>query len=78
MTKQAILSVFDKHGVTELGTELVAMDWQLIASGARQRHCGQPDCRVTDVADLTGAPEMLGGRVKTLHPTIHGGILARQ
>ncbi len=77
MTKRVILSVFDKQGVTELGTELVAMDWQLIASGGTAKALRAVGLPVTDVAELTGAPEMLGGRVKTLHPTIHGGILAR-
>ncbi|EGF79622.1 hypothetical protein BATDEDRAFT_19704 [Batrachochytrium dendrobatidis JAM81] len=74
----ALLSVSDKTGLVELATALHAMNVRLIASGGTSmaiRNAGLP---VDDVADITKAPEMLGGRVKTLHPAVHGGILARQ
>jgi phosphoribosylaminoimidazolecarboxamide formyltransferase/IMP cyclohydrolase len=77
MTKQAILSVYDKSGLVEFAQGLIALDWELIASGGTARLLREFDLPVMDVAEVTGAPEILGGRVKTLHPAIHGGILAR-
>jgi phosphoribosylaminoimidazolecarboxamide formyltransferase/IMP cyclohydrolase len=75
--RQALLSVSDKSGLVELAEALTALDFQLIASGGTARMIRGVGMSVQDVADLTKAPEMLGGRVKTLHPAVHGGILAR-
>jgi phosphoribosylaminoimidazolecarboxamide formyltransferase/IMP cyclohydrolase len=77
MSKRAVLSVYDKTGICDLARELVAMGWELVASGGTSRMLHKVGLPVVEVAELTGAPEMLGGRVKTLHPVIHGGILAR-
>lgn len=77
MNKRAILSVYDKSNLTELGQQLAQMGWELVASGGTARLLREAGLAVLDVAEVTGAPEMLGGRVKTLHPAIHGGILAR-
>ncbi len=77
MTKRAILSVHDKTGLIELGRGLAALGWELIASGGTARALREAGLPAREVSDVTGAPEMLGGRVKTLHPAIHGGILAR-
>lgn len=77
MSKRAILSVYDKTGLLDFATALVQMNWELIASGGTARQLREAGLPVLDVADITGAPEMLGGRVKTLHPAVHGGILAR-
>lgn len=77
MTKRAILSVYDKTGLDDLGRELVELGFALVASGGTARQLRAAGLHVADVSDLTGAPEMLGGRVKTLHPAVHGGILAR-
>ena len=77
MTKRAILSVHDKTGLIELGRGLAAQGWELVASGGTAHALRAAGLAARDVAELTGAPEMLGGRVKTLHPAIHGGILAR-
>lgn len=74
---KAILSVSDKSGLVDLGQGLDRLGWQLIASGGTARTLREAGLTVADVADVTGAPEMLGGRVKTLHPAVHGGILAR-
>lgn len=74
---QAILSVSDKSGLPELAAKLHALGVKLYASGGTARAIRDAGIPVTDVATLTGAPEMLGGRVKTLHPAVHGGILAR-
>ncbi|KAJ2553365.1 bifunctional phosphoribosylaminoimidazolecarboxamide formyltransferase/IMP cyclohydrolase [Coemansia sp. RSA 1878] len=73
----ALLSVYDKTGLVELGTELAALGVSLVASGGTSKALRQAGLEVQDVADITKAPEMLGGRVKTLHPAVHGGILAR-
>jgi phosphoribosylaminoimidazolecarboxamide formyltransferase/IMP cyclohydrolase len=73
---RALLSVYDKSGLTELGSGLVELGWDLVASGNTARALAEAGIPHREVADLTGAPEMLGGRVKTLHPKVHGGILA--
>ena len=77
MNKRAILSVYDKTGLIELGQGLVGLGWELIASGGSAKALRQAGLPVLDVAEVTHSPEMLGGRVKTLHPAIHGGILAQ-
>ncbi len=74
---KAILSVYDKTGLIELGQGLAALGWTLLASGGTARALHAAGLAVTEVADYTGSPEILGGRVKTLHPAIHGGLLAR-
>lgn len=73
----ALLSVSNKTGLVELAQRLHALNFTLLASGGTARALRQAGIPVTDVSDLTGVPEILGGRVKTLHPAIHGGILAR-
>ncbi len=73
---RALLSVYDKAGLTELASGLVDLGWELVASGNTAKALADAGLPHLEVATLTGAPEMLGGRVKTLHPTIHGGILA--
>ena len=74
--ERALISVSDKTGLAALGAALVAAGVEIIASGGTSRALREAGIAVTAVADLTGAPEMLGGRVKTLHPRIHAGILA--
>ncbi len=74
---KAILSVHDKTGVVDFARGLEALGWELIASGGTARLLAQNGLHVTEVAGYTGSPEILGGRVKTLHPAIHGGLLAR-
>jgi phosphoribosylaminoimidazolecarboxamide formyltransferase/IMP cyclohydrolase len=73
----ALLSVSDKTGLVEFAQTLAGLDWKLVASGGTAKTLTEAGLPVTDVATLTGAPEMLGGRVKTLHPVVHAGILAR-
>jgi len=73
---RALLSVYDKDGLLELAEGLVDLGWELIASGKTAGALGDAGIPVTEVATVTGAPEILGGRVKTLHPKVHGGILA--
>jgi len=75
---RALLSVSDKTGLVELAKELNRLGVELVASGGTAGAIRDAGLPVLDVADLTASPEMLGGRVKTLHPKIHGGILARR
>ena len=74
---KALLSVHNKSGLLEFAQGLHNLGWELIASGGTAKLLRQSHLPVTEVADYTGSPEILGGRVKTLHPAIHGGILAR-
>ncbi len=72
----ALISVSDRSGVVELATRLVGLGWEIISSGGTARALRDGGVAVTEVAEVTGAPEMLDGRVKTIHPVVHGGILA--
>ena len=76
--KRALISVSDKTGLTELGQALVRHDIEILSTGGSAQTLRDAGVPVTDVADHTGFPEIMGGRVKTLHPTIHGGILSRR
>ena len=73
---RALFSVSDKSGIVDFAAELAARGWEIVASGGTEQTLRQADLPVTSVAQVTGQPEMLGGRVKTLHPAIHSGILA--
>ena len=75
-TRRALLSVYDKTGVVELALGLVGAGWELVSSGGTARHLAEAGLPVTDLADFTGYPPMLGHRVVTLHPLIHGALLA--
>jgi len=74
--KRALLSVSDKSGLAELGAALAARGVELVSTGGTARTLRDAGLEVRDVSDLTGFPEMMDGRVKTLHPTVHGGLLA--
>ena len=74
----ALLSVSDKTGVVELARALAQRGVRLLSTGGTARLLAQAGLAVTEVAEVTGLPEMLDGRVKTLHPSIHGGLLARR
>ena len=74
--RRALLSVSDKTGLVELGRGLVGRGFELVSTGGTARALRDAGLPVTDVAAVTGSPEMLDGRVKTLHPAIHGGLLA--
>ena len=77
-TLTALLSVSDKTGIVELAKELNALGVKLLSTGGTAKLLAEQGLPVTEVADHTGFPEMLDGRVKTLHPKIHGGLLARR
>src|SRR5215211_3464869 len=74
--RRALVSVSDKAGVADLVRGLRASGVEIISSGGTARHLEAAGIAVIPVAEVTGAPEILSGRVKTLHPKIHGGILA--
>ena len=76
--KRALLSVSDKTGIVELGRALRERGWELLSTGGTARTLRDAGVEVTDVADVTQHPEMMDGRVKTLHPAIHAGLLARR
>jgi phosphoribosylaminoimidazolecarboxamide formyltransferase/IMP cyclohydrolase len=74
--KRALLSVSDKSGLVELGQALAAKGVELVSTGGTAKALREAGLTVRDVSDLTGFPEMMDGRVKTLHPMVHGGLLA--
>src|ERR1700722_17669275 len=76
--QRAILSVTDKTGLAEFARKLSAMGVELISTGGTAKLLRDSEIPVQDISDLTGFPEMLDGRVKTLHPKVHGGILHRR
>src|SRR6478672_5656608 len=76
--QRAILSVTDKTGLDDFARELAAMGVELISTGGTAKLLRDSGIAVKDISELTGFPEMLDGRVKTLHPKVHGGILHRR
>ena len=75
---RAILSVSDKAGIVQLGRELAARNVELVSTGGTAKALSTAGLAVTGISDVTGFPEMMDGRVKTLHPAVHAGILARR
>ncbi|OPL12348.1 MAG: bifunctional phosphoribosylaminoimidazolecarboxamide formyltransferase/inosine monophosphate cyclohydrolase [Firmicutes bacterium ML8_F2] len=75
--KRALLSVSDKRGIYELARELSELGYEIVSTGGTAKTIREGGVKVTEASEVTGFPEILGGRVKTLHPYIHGGILAR-
>ncbi|MCH8819109.1 MAG: IMP cyclohydrolase, partial [Acidobacteria bacterium] len=73
----ALVSVYDKDGVVELGRRLVDMGVRILSTGGTAKALKEAGVPVVAIAEYTGFPEILDGRVKTLHPLVHGGILAR-
>ena len=76
--KRALISVSDKSGVVELAQFLVSRDVNILSTGGTAKLLAENGVKVVEVGDYTGYPEMMDGRVKTLHPKVHGGILARR
>src|SRR5258708_845217 len=74
--KIALISVYDKTGITEFAKSLIDLGWKIISSGGTAKHLTDAGVLVTDVAEITGMPAILSHRVATLHPKIHGGLLA--
>jgi phosphoribosylaminoimidazolecarboxamide formyltransferase/IMP cyclohydrolase len=76
--QRALISVFDKTGIVEFARRLAAMKIEILSTGGTAKLLREAGIAVRDVSDFTGWPEMLGGRVKTLHPKVHGGLLFRR
>ena len=72
---KALISVSDKSGICEFAKELVNLGYELISTGGTYKLLKKNGLDVTEISDFTKSPEMFGGRVKTLHPKVHGGIL---
>ncbi len=77
MPRRALLSVSDKTGLASFAKSLVELGFELVSTGGTRRHLEEAGLPVIDVSDVTGFPEMMDGRVKTLHPLVHGAILGR-
>src|SRR5215472_6742808 len=75
---RALISVSDKTGVVDFARALASFDIELISTGGTRKTLSDAGLKVLDVSELTGFPEMMDGRVKTLHPAVHGGLLARR
>jgi phosphoribosylaminoimidazolecarboxamide formyltransferase/IMP cyclohydrolase len=73
---RAVLSVWDKTGVVDFARGLLELGFEVFSTGGTKRSLSEAGVAVREVAELTGFPEILDGRVKTLHPAVHGGILA--
>ena len=78
MTRRALLSVYDKTGIVAFGKGLLDLGFELVSTGGTLAALQGAGLAVSAVSDVTGFPEILEGRVKTLHPRIHGGLLARR
>jgi phosphoribosylaminoimidazolecarboxamide formyltransferase/IMP cyclohydrolase len=78
MKRRALISVFNKDGILELASFLAESGWEILSTGGTSKHLQGNKIPVTDVSQITGFPECLDGRVKTLHPAIHAGLLARR
>jgi phosphoribosylaminoimidazolecarboxamide formyltransferase/IMP cyclohydrolase len=78
MKPRALISVYNKDGIGELAAFLAGTGWEILSTGGTSKYLQEQGLPVTDVAAVTGFPECLDGRVKTLHPAIHGGLLARR
>ena len=76
--RRALLSVSDKTGIVPFAKGLVDRGWQLLSTGGTARTLRESGLPVLSVSDMTGHPEIMDGRVKTLHPAVHAGILARR
>ena len=76
--RRALISVYDKSRLTDIGTALQAAGVEILSTGSTAKKLAECGIKVTEVSEYTGFPEIMGGRVKTLHPKIHGGILADQ
>ena len=76
--RKALISVSNKNGVSIFAQELEAMGWEIISTGGTAKTLREAGVKVKDVSELTGFPEILEGRLKTLHPLVHGGLLGRR
>ena len=78
MQRQALISVSDKSNLIEFASFLAKKGYKILSTGGTFKHLQENGIEVSEVKDVTGFPEILDGRVKSLHPAIHGGIMARR
>jgi phosphoribosylaminoimidazolecarboxamide formyltransferase/IMP cyclohydrolase len=78
MKRRTLISVYNKDGILDLAAFLVEAGWEILSTGGTSKHLKENKIPVTDISSVTGFPECLDGRVKTLHPAVHAGILARR
>ena len=78
MKKRALISVSDKTGVVEFARELTSLGYEIISTGGTAKALSSAGVKNIGISDITGFPECLDGRVKTLHPAVHAGLLARR
>lgn len=78
MTKRVLMSVSDKTGIAEFAKALQNLGWEIISTGGTKQTLDQENIRTIAIDEVTGFPEMMDGRVKTLHPMIHGALLGRR
>src|SRR5919112_3586581 len=78
MKKRALISVSDKTGIVEFAQGLIEAGFEIISTGGTKKTLQENGVEVIGISDVTGFPEILDGRVKTLHPNVHGGLLARR
>ncbi|MDR2110684.1 MAG: hypothetical protein LBP32_05195 [Spirochaetaceae bacterium] len=78
MKKRALISVFNKEGISDLASCLTGSGWEILSTWGTSKYLQEQGIPVTDVSSVTGFPECLDGRVKTLHPAVHAGLLARR
>src|SRR5690348_13305669 len=75
---RALISVSDKTGIVEFARGLAELEWEIVSTGGTAKALRDAGLSVRDISEVTGVAEMLDGRVKTLHPAVHGGLLARR
>src|SRR6266540_2329459 len=75
---RALISVSDKRGVVQFARQLVELRWEIVSTGGTAEALRREQVPVTGIEDVTGFPEIMDGRVKTLHPKVHGGLLGRR
>jgi len=75
---RAIISVSDKAGVTDFAQDLSQLGFEIFSTGGTKKALGEAGVPVKSISEITGFPEILDGRVKTLHPAVHGGILVKR
>ena len=75
--KRALISVSDKTGLVEFARKIAELGWEIVSTGGTARTLEEAGIKVTEISRVTDFPEILDGRVKTLHPKVHGGILAK-
>ncbi|HLS54045.1 MAG TPA: bifunctional phosphoribosylaminoimidazolecarboxamide formyltransferase/IMP cyclohydrolase, partial [Tissierellaceae bacterium] len=78
MVRRALISVYNKEGIIDLALSLERLNWELISTGGTAQLLKEAGIKVTEVEDVTSFPEILDGRVKTLNPYIHGGLLYKR